>query len=153
VRPPLKHALDSITTTTILLILLILSPAPMSHASLSYCLRTARWGTKFPNDLPLKDSLWETLTDSYCKMPMANTAEKLASQFGITRAQCDEFAVRSQVAATPSPFPATCLILSFPLFPCNPFSFLFSLSSLVIFCLFFVFPCLLSSLTAKRAES
>jgi len=30
---------------------------------------------------------------------MANTAEKLAAQFGITRAQCDEFAVRSQVHA------------------------------------------------------
>jgi acetyl-CoA acetyltransferase len=30
-------------------------------------------------------------------MPMANTAEKLAAQFGITRAQCDEFALRSQV--------------------------------------------------------
>ena len=66
-------------------------------AFFSYCLRNARWGTKFPNDLPLKDSLWETLTDSFCKMPMANTAEKLAAQFGITRAQCDEFALRSQV--------------------------------------------------------
>jgi hypothetical protein len=32
-------------------------------------------------------------------MPMANTAEKLAAQFGITRAQCDEFALRSQVWA------------------------------------------------------
>ena len=75
-------------------------PLTASHMRHSrYCLRNARWGTKFPNDLPLKDSLWETLTDSFCKMPMANTAEKLAAQFGITRAQCDEFALRSQVFA------------------------------------------------------
>lgn len=96
----------------------------VSHCSISinsaasYCLRNARWGTKFPNDLPLKDSLWETLTDSFCKMPMANTAEKLAAQFGITRAQCDEFALRSQVpntpAAYPRPFPSGCPAL--PLF-------------------------------------
>jgi hypothetical protein len=70
-------------------------------------LRNARWGTKFPNDLPLKDSLWETLTDSFCKMPMANTAEKLAAQFGITRAQCDEFALRSQVPTFPLFFSVT----------------------------------------------
>ena len=77
----------------------------MSHCSInSYCLRNARWGTKFPNDLPLKDSLWETLTDSFCKMPMANTAEKLAAQFGITRAQCDEFALRSQVPNNPDSY-------------------------------------------------
>ncbi len=75
-------------------------PLSASHMRRSrYCLRNARWGTKFPNDLPLKDSLWETLTDSFCKMPMANTAEKLAAQFGITRAQCDELALRSQVLA------------------------------------------------------
>ena len=49
---------------------------------------------------------------------MANTAEKLAAQFGITRAQCDEFALRSQVpntpAAYPRPFPSGCPAL--PLF-------------------------------------
>jgi acetyl-CoA acetyltransferase len=33
---------------------------------------------------------------------MANTAEKLAAQFSITRAQCDEFAVRSQVQKSSS---------------------------------------------------
>jgi acetyl-CoA acyltransferase 2 len=74
----------------------VLTGGAESMSSAPYCLRNARWGTKFPNDLPLKDSLWETLTDSFCKMPMANTAEKLAAQFGITRAQCDEFALRSQ---------------------------------------------------------
>jgi acetyl-CoA acyltransferase 2 len=42
------------------------------------------------------DSLWEALTDSYCKTPMAVTAENLAVKYGITREQADAFALRSQ---------------------------------------------------------
>ena len=47
----------------------------------------------------LEDSLMVGLTDSYCGLPMALTAEKLAEQYGITRADADAYALRSQQAA------------------------------------------------------
>jgi len=43
-----------------------------------------------------KDALWAGLTDSLYKTPMGITAEKLGAQYGITREQCDTFALRSQ---------------------------------------------------------
>lgn len=46
--------------------------------------------------LKMEDTLWASLTDSYAKLPMAMTAEKLAEQYGITKEQCDEFALTSQ---------------------------------------------------------
>src|SRR3989442_12933963 len=39
------------------------------------------------------------LTDTYCGLPMALPAEKLAEQHGITRKDADAYAVRSQQAA------------------------------------------------------
>jgi acetyl-CoA acetyltransferase family protein len=47
----------------------------------------------------LEDSLLAALTDSYCAMPMASTAELYGSQHGITREMQDEFALRSQKCA------------------------------------------------------
>ena len=47
-------------------------------------------------DFQMEDTLWSSLTDTYAKLPMALTAEKLAEQYGITRHQCDEFALSSQ---------------------------------------------------------
>lgn len=44
----------------------------------------------------MEDTLWSSLTDTYAKLPMALTAEKLAEQYGITRNQCDEYALCSQ---------------------------------------------------------
>jgi len=44
----------------------------------------------------LEDTLWEALTDSYNGMPMAITAENLASRYGISREASDEFALQSQ---------------------------------------------------------
>ena len=44
----------------------------------------------------MEDTLWAGLTDSYAKIPMALTAEKLAEQYGISRELCDEFALTSQ---------------------------------------------------------
>jgi len=46
--------------------------------------------------LQLEDVLWSGLTDSYTKMPMAITAENLAEQYGLSREQCDAFALKSQ---------------------------------------------------------
>ena len=59
-------------------------------------LRGAREGWAFGKTPPIEDSLWSALTDSYCKTPMAVTAENLAQKYGITRQQCDEYALSSQ---------------------------------------------------------
>ncbi|MGF1467951.1 MAG: thiolase family protein [Sandaracinaceae bacterium] len=55
-----------------------------------------RDGARFGRPPALVDTLWEALTDSYCSTPMAMTAENLAAQHGITREDCDAFALRSQ---------------------------------------------------------
>ncbi|HUI51596.1 MAG TPA: acetyl-CoA C-acetyltransferase [Terriglobales bacterium] len=47
----------------------------------------------------LEDTLMVGLTDTYCNLPMALTAENLASQRGITRKDADAYALRSQQAA------------------------------------------------------
>ena len=47
----------------------------------------------------LEDSLMVGLTDTYCGLPMALTAEKLAEQYGIMRKDADAYALRSQQAA------------------------------------------------------
>ena len=44
----------------------------------------------------MEDTLWSGLTDSYCNLPMGITAENLAEKYGITRQDCDEFALASQ---------------------------------------------------------
>ena len=47
----------------------------------------------------LEDYLWVALTDTYCNFSMAETAENLATEYGITRQASDEYALRSQQAA------------------------------------------------------
>ena len=44
----------------------------------------------------MEDTLWAGLTDEHIKLPMALTAEKLAEMYGVTRLDCDEFALQSQ---------------------------------------------------------
>lgn len=63
-----------------------------------FVIRGARTGLKLGAGI-LEDYLFEGLTDSYCGMPMALTAEKLAEQTGITRKDSDAYALRSQQAA------------------------------------------------------
>ncbi len=63
-----------------------------------FVIRGARTGLKLGGGA-LEDFLFVGLTDSYCGMPMALTAEKLADQQGITRRDSDEYALRSQQAA------------------------------------------------------
>jgi acetyl-CoA acetyltransferase family protein len=66
-----------------------------------HMVRGARWG-----DLRLgeagtffEDSLWAALTDPYCGLSMAQTAEKLAEKYGVTREESDMVALRSQQRA------------------------------------------------------
>uniref|UniRef100_A0A0B6ZDM9 3-ketoacyl-CoA thiolase, mitochondrial n=1 Tax=Arion vulgaris TaxID=1028688 RepID=A0A0B6ZDM9_9EUPU len=61
-----------------------------------YAVRNIRFGTRLGEDLKLQDTLWEGLTDSYIKLPMGMTAENLAEKYGISREDCDRYAVQSQ---------------------------------------------------------
>lgn len=61
-----------------------------------HVIRGARWGIPLGAG-NMEDSLWSALTDSYCNLTMAETAENLARKYGITREQADEFAFESQM--------------------------------------------------------
>src|ERR1700748_407933 len=63
-----------------------------------FVIRGLRGGLKLGGGA-LEDSLMVGLTDTYCGLPMALTAEKLAEQYGITRKDADAYALRSQQAA------------------------------------------------------
>src|ERR1700741_499780 len=63
-----------------------------------FVIRGARTGLRLGGGA-LEDSLMAGLTDSYCGLPMALTAEKLAEQQGITRKDADAYALRSQQLA------------------------------------------------------
>ncbi|MFM8315877.1 MAG: thiolase family protein [Deltaproteobacteria bacterium] len=60
-----------------------------------YVLRNARFGHKFGNT-ELEDSLMTGLFDTFAQMPMALTAENVATKYGINREECDAFALKSQ---------------------------------------------------------
>merc|ERR1712025_499676 len=61
-----------------------------------FAVRNARWGINLGEDRKMEDTLWTGLTDAYVGLPMGITAENLATQYGITRLDCDEFALASQ---------------------------------------------------------
>ncbi len=64
-----------------------------------HVVRGAREGFHLGQNVAFEDSLWTALTDSYGNTPMAITAENLAKQYGISREECDEFALASQERA------------------------------------------------------
>ena len=61
-----------------------------------YSVRGNRFGVKLGDNMVLEDTMWTSLTDSYVKLPMAITAENLATEYSISRKECDEFALLSQ---------------------------------------------------------
>ena len=61
-----------------------------------HVLRGAREGWAFGKSPAVEDSLWSALTDSLSNTPMAVTAENLAVKYGLTRAECDAYALLSQ---------------------------------------------------------
>lgn len=61
-----------------------------------FMVRNTRFGTVLGQNYAMEDGLWAGLTDTYCKLPMALTAENLADQYKISRERVDEFALRSQ---------------------------------------------------------
>ncbi|HET9777327.1 MAG TPA: acetyl-CoA C-acetyltransferase, partial [Gemmatimonadaceae bacterium] len=58
--------------------------------------RGLRWGTPLGKSPVLEDMLWESLTDSYVGLGMAETAENLADRYKLDRGCVDEYALRSQ---------------------------------------------------------
>lgn len=68
----------------------------MSQAPLAVFGNKARFGVGLGAGINLQDTLWSALTDSYAGTPMGITAENLAVKYGISREECDEFALRSQ---------------------------------------------------------
>src|SRR3989475_6213080 len=77
---------------------LILAGGMENMTQAPFVIRGLRSGLKLGGGA-LEDSLMAGLTDTYCGLPMALTAEKLAEQYGITRQDADAYALRSQQAA------------------------------------------------------
>ncbi len=73
----------------------VLAGGMESMSQAPHVVRGARWGFGF-GEGKMEDSLAVALLDSYCGLQMAETAELLGSQNGISREQQDEFALRSQ---------------------------------------------------------
>jgi acetyl-CoA acetyltransferase family protein len=70
-----------------------------SMSKAPHVVRGARWGFRLGPAQDFEDMLWEALTDSHCGHSMAETAEKLAAQYKVTRREVDEYALRSQQRA------------------------------------------------------
>ena len=77
----------------------VLAGGTESMSQAPHVLRGGRWGLKLGAAPKLEDSLTEGLRDAHCGLPMGETAERLAERYGVTRAECDEYAARSQAAA------------------------------------------------------
>lgn len=74
----------------------VLAGGTESMSQAPHIIRGARWGIPLGQG-KLEDSLWSALTDTYCDLSMALTAENLAERYDITREAADEFAYHSQM--------------------------------------------------------
>jgi len=72
-----------------------------SMSQAPHVVRGARWGELRLGEAggQFEDLLWAALRDSQCGLLMAETAEKLAEAYGVTREEADEVAYRSQMRA------------------------------------------------------
>jgi acetyl-CoA acetyltransferase family protein len=77
---------------------LVLAGGMENMTQAPFVIRGLRNGLKLGGGA-LEDTLMVGLTDTYCGVPMALTAEKLAEQYGVTRKDADTYALRSQQAA------------------------------------------------------
>jgi acetyl-CoA acetyltransferase family protein len=77
----------------------VLAGGAESMSQAPHVLRGGRWGLRLGAAPKLEDTLTEALRDAHCGLPMGETAERLAEQYSITRAECDDYAARSQAAA------------------------------------------------------
>ena len=72
-----------------------------SMSQAPHVVRGARFGNLRlgPAGQQFEDLLWQALTDTFCGLSMAETAEKLGEKYGVTRAEADEIAYQSQQRA------------------------------------------------------
>jgi acetyl-CoA acetyltransferase family protein len=72
-----------------------------SMSQAPHVVRGSRWGELRLGESAgaFEDTLWAALTDPQCGLSMAQTAEKLAGEYGVTRAEADEVAYQSQQRA------------------------------------------------------
>ena len=78
---------------------IVLAGGIESMSQAPHVMRGLRSGLRL-NQGKLEDSLYEALLDPYCGLFMAQTAEKCAAKYGISREAQDQFALRSQQAAS-----------------------------------------------------
>jgi acetyl-CoA acetyltransferase family protein len=78
---------------------IVLAGGIESMSQAPHVIRGLRSGLKL-NQGKLEDSLYEALLDPYCGLFMAQTAEKCAAKYNISRQEQDEYALRSQQAAS-----------------------------------------------------
>ena len=77
---------------------IVLTGGIESMSQAPHVIRGLRSGLKLAQG-KLEDSLYEALMDPYCGLFMAQTAEKCAAKYGISREEQDQYALRSQLAA------------------------------------------------------
>ncbi len=77
---------------------IVLTGGMESMSQAPHIIRGLRSGLKLAQG-KLEDYLYEALLDPYCGLFMAQTAEKCAGKYGITRDEQDAYAIRSQHAA------------------------------------------------------
>jgi acetyl-CoA acyltransferase 2 len=79
----------------------VLAGGAESMSQAPHVMRGARWGELRLGEAGahFEDLLWAALTDSFCGLSMAQTAEKLADKYGVTREESDLVALRSQLRA------------------------------------------------------
>ena len=72
-----------------------------SMSQAPHVVRGARWGELRLGEAGryFEDLLWAALTDTQCNLSMAQTAEKLAEKYGVTREEADNVAYESQQRA------------------------------------------------------
>ncbi len=78
---------------------IVLSGGIESMSQAPHVLRGLRNGLRL-NQGKLEDSLYEALLDPYCGLFMAQTAEKCAAKYNVSREEQDAYALRSQQAAS-----------------------------------------------------
>jgi len=77
---------------------MVLTGGVESMSQAPHVIRGLRGGLKLGQG-KLEDALWEALIDTHCGCSMAITAENCACRYGISRAEQDEYALRSQKLA------------------------------------------------------
>lgn len=75
---------------------IVLAGGVEQMSQIPYVARKVRFDGMRMGDFELEDLLTSALTDAHAKMPMAITAENLGEKYGITREQCDKYAIQTQ---------------------------------------------------------